>query len=143
MDLHYTGQRPILPSEAPFPDLSGPKDPQMRRFGFLILALAAMSMFFFPHQRDRTGGPIVPSADKAPAGAAPGTSTAPANTVAAAPKRSPDTALPVAPEPAAPAVKIAAEPALPDHPTADTSDRDESVQTEILSEGELTASAQR
>src|SRR5262249_18305007 len=127
MDLHYTGQRPILPSEAPFPDLSGPKDPQMRRFGFLILALAAMSLFFFPHQRDRTGGPIVPAADKAP----PGTSSAPANTIAAAPERSPDAALPVAPEPAAPVVKIAAEPVAPDHPTADPSDRDKTIQTEI------------
>ena len=36
----------------------------MRRFGFLIVALAAIAMFFSPSQRERTGPSQVPPSDK-------------------------------------------------------------------------------
>ena len=43
----------------------------MRRFGFLIVALAAIAMFFSPGQRERTGPSEVPPSDEL-AGPAPG-----------------------------------------------------------------------
>lgn len=43
----------------------------MRRFGFLILALAALSMFFAPGEREQTSTAVAPAEEKNRAGAAP------------------------------------------------------------------------
>jgi hypothetical protein len=72
MDLNRieAGHQPI-PDKDTFPDRTGPKEFPMRRFGFLIVALAAIAMFFSPGQRERTGPSQAPSSDEL-AEAAPG-----------------------------------------------------------------------
>jgi peptidoglycan hydrolase-like protein with peptidoglycan-binding domain len=81
----------------------------MRRFGFLIVALAAIAMFFSPSQRERTGQAVVPPSDKVSAGAAPGEAGGDrVNTVAEDVK---DVNSPLAPPTARlPVVKASAEP---------------------------------
>jgi hypothetical protein len=73
MDLNRIepGHHPI-PDKDTFPDRTGPKEPTMRRFGFLIVALAAIVMFFSPGQRERTGPSEAPPSDEL-------TETAPGN----------------------------------------------------------------
>jgi hypothetical protein len=65
MDLNRieAGHHPITNKDT-FPDRTGPKEPPMRRFGFLIVALAAIAMFFSPGQRERTGPSQAPTSDK-------------------------------------------------------------------------------
>lgn len=113
-----SGHKPILPDKDTFSDRTGPKEPQMRCFGFLVVALAAIAMFFSLGQRDRTGTSLVPPSDKLAAGASAGKGDL-LHTASGGAKRPSVQPAPATSAPPPGMVKVAADPANVNNGRAD------------------------